>query len=112
MVFVGQPVVSNTCTSDNFLLDLYRYNFNMRAVCQFFKKNMPKVIVKRTDKDLGEAMDSCPVGAFKKNGNEYVINPGACVDCGVCQSLVGGGVILDSDEAEQSDIDYNEKNSL
>jgi ferredoxin len=29
----------------------------------------------------------CPVGAISPNGGVYVIDPGACIDCGTCEAL-------------------------
>ena len=73
---------------------------------------MPRVVVERKDSNLEEAAESCPVGAFKKCANgDYVINPNVCVDCGVCQSVVGVGVILEDSEATEDDIQYNEVNA-
>jgi ferredoxin-like protein FixX len=69
---------------------------------------MSRVVVKRSETSLEEAMLSCPVGAFKKNGQEYVIDPNLCVDCGVCQSVVEEGTILEDSEANADDISYNE----
>jgi NAD-dependent dihydropyrimidine dehydrogenase PreA subunit len=69
---------------------------------------MSRVVVKRTDSSLEEASLSCPVGAFKKSGEEFVIDPNLCIDCGVCQSVVEEGVILEDGEADAEDVSYNE----
>ncbi|MDR0571727.1 MAG: hypothetical protein LBG48_02630 [Rickettsiales bacterium] len=72
---------------------------------------MPRVVVKRDNEKLQMAADSCPMGCFKKiNANEFVINPETCIDCGVCQSIVDEGVILDDLEANEIDVKYNSEN--
>ena len=68
---------------------------------------MPRVIEKRNDSKLQEAAESCPVGCFKKNQNTYVIDPEMCIDCGVCQTIVDEGVILDDSSASQESIEFN-----
>lgn len=72
---------------------------------------MTRVVIKRTEESLQDACDSCPVNAFKKNGNEFVINPELCIDCGVCETIVEDDVIVESSEADESDIMYNEEHS-
>lgn len=72
---------------------------------------MARVVIKRDDSNLSEAAASCPVSAFKNSNGEYVIDPSVCIDCGVCQSIVSEGVILEDSEANEEDKDYNEKKS-
>lgn len=73
---------------------------------------MPRVIVNVKSPDLEEAGFSCPANAFRKSENgEFVINPNECVDCGVCQSLVADGVILEDSEANEKDVKFNEEKS-
>lgn len=72
---------------------------------------MPRVIVKRDNEKLEEASGSCPIGCLKKVGNEYVIDPSQCIDCGVCQSVVDEGVIVEDGEASDEDKKYNEEKS-
>jgi ferredoxin-like protein FixX len=72
---------------------------------------MSRVVVKRKDGKLQAAADSCPMGCFKKTGDgEFVINQETCIDCGVCQSIVDEGVILEETEASEADIKYNREN--
>ncbi len=71
---------------------------------------MPRVVVLRDNSKLQEAAESCPVSAFKNNGNgEYIIDPNVCIDCGVCQSITDEGVIVEDSEANEEDINYNEE---
>jgi ferredoxin len=72
---------------------------------------MPRVVVKRNDGSLQDAADSCPIGCIQKVGNEFVIDPNQCIDCGVCQSIVDEGVILEDSEADPEDAEYNAKNA-
>jgi ferredoxin len=68
---------------------------------------MSRVIVKRKDDGLQAACDSCPMSCIKKVGSEFVIDQDACIDCGVCQSLVEDGVIVEDSNASEQDIKYN-----
>lgn len=71
---------------------------------------MPRIVIKRKDSNLVEASVSCPVMAFKKSEDgEYVIDPNVCIDCGVCQTIVEEGVILEDTDANTEDINYNEE---
>jgi ferredoxin len=70
---------------------------------------MARVIIKRTDGGLQVACDSCPVGCIKNVGNEFVIDQDSCIDCGVCQSLVDEGVIVEDSDASEQDILYNKE---
>ena len=72
---------------------------------------MPRVIEKRDDDKIQEAAESCPVNCFKKNDGLYVIDPDTCIDCGVCQTIVDEGVILDDIDASQESIDFNREKS-
>ena len=68
---------------------------------------MPRVVVNRTDSALQDAAESCPVSCFKKNNGEYVIDGSQCIDCGVCQTLVAEGSILEDSEAGEADTNFN-----
>lgn len=68
---------------------------------------MPRVIEKRNDSKIQEAAESCPVNCFRKNQDMYVIDPDLCIDCGVCQTIVDEGVILDDSSASQESIEFN-----
>lgn len=68
---------------------------------------MPRVVKKREDEKLEEASEACPVNCFRKNNNSYVIDPDLCIDCGVCQTIVDEGVILEDIETDEESIDFN-----
>ncbi|MBR2141133.1 MAG: hypothetical protein IJ853_02150 [Rickettsiales bacterium] len=68
---------------------------------------MPRVVVKTKDSKLEEAAMSCPCNCFRKNSGEFVIDASQCIDCGVCQTIVDEGVILEDSEADSSNIEYN-----
>lgn len=68
---------------------------------------MSRVVVNRTDSALQEAAESCPVSCFRKNNGEYVIDGSQCIDCGVCQTLVAEGSILEDSEANEADTNFN-----
>ncbi|GHU28478.1 hypothetical protein FACS1894152_6200 [Bacilli bacterium] len=72
---------------------------------------MPRVIQKVSDAKLEEASESCPVNCFRKEGSSFVIDPDECIDCGVCQSIVDEGVILEDGESDSKSIDFNRENS-
>ena len=72
---------------------------------------MPRVVVNRSDSALQDAAESCPVSCFRKNNGEYVIDGSQCIDCGVCQTIVDEGVILDDVDASQESIDFNREKS-
>jgi ferredoxin-like protein FixX len=68
---------------------------------------MPRVIIKRKDSGLQAACDSCPMNCIKNVGDEFVIDQDACIDCGVCQSVVEDEVIVEDSNASEQDIKYN-----
>ncbi|MDR1495183.1 MAG: hypothetical protein LBI29_04100 [Rickettsiales bacterium] len=72
---------------------------------------MPRVVIKNDNPGLEEASVSCPINCFRKNGKQFVINPDECIDCGVCQSIVDMGVILEDSEAGESAISFNREKS-
>ena len=72
---------------------------------------MPRVVVKRTDKTLQDASEACPAGCFRKVGDEFVIDPTQCIDCGVCQTIVDAGVVVEDTQATEEDKKYNEEKS-
>lgn len=73
---------------------------------------MPRIIIDRKAEGLEDASLSCPANAFRKsNDGEFVICPDDCIDCGVCQSMVADGVILDDSEATEADAKFNEEKS-
>lgn len=72
---------------------------------------MPRIVEKKDDVKIQEAAESCPVNCFRKNNNEYVIDPDLCIDCGVCQTIVDEGVILDDVSASQESIEFNREKS-
>ncbi|MDR2777834.1 MAG: hypothetical protein LBB24_03635 [Rickettsiales bacterium] len=72
---------------------------------------MPRVVVKNSDASLEEASASCPANCFRKDGKMFVIDPDECIDCGVCQSIVDDGVILEDSEAEENAINFNREKS-
>ncbi|MDR3290288.1 MAG: hypothetical protein LBT02_03340 [Rickettsiales bacterium] len=70
------------------------------------------VVTKNYTDDLNDADKSCPAVAFKKGPNgEVVIDPNACIDCGVCQSIAKEGAILDESEAKDEDKKFNADNA-
>ncbi|MDR1425893.1 MAG: hypothetical protein LBI70_02780 [Rickettsiales bacterium] len=72
---------------------------------------MPRVVIKNKDADLEEASASCPVNCFRKDNDMFVIDPNECIDCGVCQSIVSGGVILEDSESDEDAINFNREQS-
>ncbi|MDR2760504.1 MAG: hypothetical protein LBB09_01495 [Rickettsiales bacterium] len=68
---------------------------------------MPRVVIKSKDEDLQSAADSCPVSCIKNVGGEFAIDMDSCIDCGVCQSIVNDGVIVEDSEASEADIQRN-----
>ena len=73
---------------------------------------MPRVVVNKNSPKLPDAAGVCPVSAYRKGPNgELVIDPTVCIDCGVCQSEVDDGDILEDSEASKEDIDYNANNA-
>ncbi len=73
---------------------------------------MPRIIIDRKAEGLEDAAMSCPANAFRKsNDGEFVICPNDCIDCGVCQSMVGEGTILDDSEANEADTKFNAEKS-
>ena len=45
-----------------------------------------------------DCVDVCPVDAFREGRNMLVIDPDACIDCGVCEAECPAGAILNLDE--------------
>lgn len=72
---------------------------------------MPRVVIDTKNENLAEAAASCPCGCFKKNNNEFVIDANTCIDCGVCQTVVNEGVILEDSEANEENVKYNNDNA-
>ncbi|MDR3078513.1 MAG: hypothetical protein LBU15_00540 [Rickettsiales bacterium] len=72
---------------------------------------MPRVVIKNSDSSLEEASVSCPANCFRKEGERFVIDPDECIDCGVCQSIVDEGVILEDSEATESAATFNREKS-
>ncbi|GMO61551.1 MAG: hypothetical protein Ta2D_07540 [Rickettsiales bacterium] len=73
---------------------------------------MPRVVVSKNGDDVKGAVESCPAGAFKKlEDDSYVINPNACIDCGVCQSIATEGSIVEDSEASEDDVNRNAENA-
>ena len=71
---------------------------------------MPRVVINRKDVSLEEAGLSCPCNCFRKNGDEYIIDPSCCIDCGVCQT-VASEAIDDDSEASEEDKNFNAENA-
>ena len=72
---------------------------------------MSRVIIDTKNTGLEEASAACPCNCFKKNGNEFVIDGSQCIDCGVCQTVVDEGVIVEDSEANEDAINYNNNNA-
>ncbi len=54
-------------------------------------------------------VDVCPVGAFREDAAQVVVDPNVCIDCGVCISECPQGAIAASDEADEKWIKFNEE---
>jgi ferredoxin len=73
---------------------------------------MSKVVVQIDNASLAEAATSCPVDCFRQQLQSCVINPDECVDCGLCQTIVKDGIILDDIQASEKDVNFNREKSL
>lgn len=51
----------------------------------------------------------CPVDAFREGENMLVIDPDACIDCGVCEPECPAGAIAFDQQAGQRWRDLNRK---
>lgn len=49
----------------------------------------------------------CPVDAFKKGDTQVVVDPDACIDCGVCISECPTGAITTAEEADEKWVAFN-----
>lgn len=72
---------------------------------------MSRVVIDTTNANLEEAAMSCPCNCFRKNNGEFVIDGNQCIDCGVCQTVVDEGVIVEDGEADDAKIQYNNENA-
>lgn len=73
---------------------------------------MARVVVTKKYSEVEEASAVCPVSAFKTGPNkELVIDPNACIDCGVCQSSAPDGAILADSDASEADVKFNADNA-
>ncbi|MDR2778112.1 MAG: hypothetical protein LBB13_01220 [Rickettsiales bacterium] len=72
---------------------------------------MPRVVKSVSDAKLAEAAETCPMNCFRKDGNSFVIDQNACIDCGVCQTMVDEGVIVEDSDADESTINFNREKS-
>jgi ferredoxin len=52
-------------------------------------------------------VDVCPVAAFREGPTQVVVDPNACIDCGVCISECPQGAISSSDSADEKWIQFN-----
>jgi len=69
---------------------------------------MTRVVVETDFEGLEDVASSCPVNAFRQaKDGRMVIDPAECIDCGVCQSEVPEGVIVEESEASAKDIEFN-----
>ena len=68
---------------------------------------MSRVVIKKNDANLEEASSGCPVNAFRRKGDEFVIDANECIDCGVCESMVDEGSIVEDGDASESDVEFN-----
>ncbi|MDR2077586.1 MAG: hypothetical protein LBP39_01310 [Rickettsiales bacterium] len=72
---------------------------------------MSRVVKSINDAKLSEAAAACPMNCFRKDGNSFVISPDACIDCGVCQTVVDEGIIVEDSEADEAMINFNREKS-
>jgi ferredoxin len=72
---------------------------------------MPRVVKNTNDAKLAEASAACPMNCFRKDGDSFVINPDECIDCGVCQTVVDEGIIVEDSEADEAIINFNREKS-
>jgi len=54
-----------------------------------------------------DCVDVCPVDAFRKGRNMLVIDPDACIDCGVCEAECPAGAILPDTLVDKRWVDLN-----
>ena len=73
---------------------------------------MSRVVIKKNDANLEEASSGCPVNAFRRNGGEFVIDSNECIDCGICESMVDEGSIVEDGEASEADIAFNNEKAV
>jgi NAD-dependent dihydropyrimidine dehydrogenase PreA subunit len=73
--------------------------------------SMSRVVKSVSDVKLTEAAEACPMSCFRREENSFVINPEECIDCGVCQTVVDEGVIIDDTEADETAINFNREKS-
>ena len=72
---------------------------------------MARVVIQTKDQKLEDAAMSCPCNCFRKGNGEFVIDGSQCIDCGVCQTIVDDGVIVEDSEANADAIEYNNNNA-
>ena len=72
---------------------------------------MPRVVITKNGEDLVEAASACPVNCFHKDpeSGTMVIDPDACIDCGICQMQAPEGAILEDSEASEEAKKFNEE---
>jgi ferredoxin len=56
-----------------------------------------------------DCVDVCPVDAFREGRNMLVIDPEACIDCGVCEAECPAGAILPDSLVEPRWVALNAK---
>lgn len=60
-----------------------------------------------------DCVDVCPVDCFYEGENMLVINPGECIDCGICEpSCPVDAILPDSYSEAQRWLELNERYSL
>lgn len=55
--------------------------------------------------------DVCPVDAFHKGETQVVVDPDACIDCGICIAGCPKDAITTADEADEKWIKFNAEKS-
>lgn len=86
---------------------------NNKDIINNIELEMVRVVVQDYQLDP-QCAENCPVAAIIKNpqGDEYVVNPQKCIDCGVCQAICTKGTVTTIEEATEEDIQYNETKAI
>ena len=71
---------------------------------------MTYVIVDLCTRD-GKCAEVCPVECISDAGDQYVINPTECIDCGACQPECPSDAIFPEDELPDKYASFKEKNA-
>ncbi|MGM8216645.1 indolepyruvate ferredoxin oxidoreductase subunit alpha [Bacillaceae bacterium W0354] len=61
------------------------------------------------DEMAAECVDVCPVDCIEPAGDQLVIDPQLCIDCGACESVCPVEAIYHEDDLLKEDLPYFEK---